>query len=162
MNVRQGRHGRYAFATLDDGKSKIEVSIWAESFELYRSALRKGQLVIVEGVVEKDDFKKGSYKIIANKVLNWEQAQNEYTSHIQIVLDPDKMKVEELTSTLKEMSELDGSPIVIKYSDGKASGDIALPKNFTMRINDASINSLKELCGSDKVKLVYHSRPNIH
>ena len=162
MNVRQGRHGRYAFATLDDGKSKIEVSIWAESFELYRSALRKGQLVIVEGVVEKDDFKKGSYKIIANKVLNWEQAQNEYTSHIQIVLDPDKMKVEELTSTLKEMSELDGSPIVIKYSDGKASGDIALPKNFTMSINDASINSLKELCGSDKVKLVYHSRPNIH
>ena len=64
MNVRQGRHGRYAFATLDDGSSKIEVSIWAEPFELYRNALRKGQLVVVEGIVEKNHYTKGSHKII--------------------------------------------------------------------------------------------------
>ncbi len=162
MNVRQGRHGRYAFATLDDGSSKIEVSVWAEPFELYRNALRKGQLVVVEGIVEKDDYRKGSHKIIADKVLNWEQAQKEYTSHVQIVLDLKKVKVEELTNTLKELSAPEGRPIIINYSDGQSSGDIALPKNFTMSLNDASINLLKELCGRNNVQLVYHTKPNLH
>ena len=74
----------------------------------------------------------------------------------------DKVPVRVVADTVVKPLTVDGSPIVIKYSDGKASGDIALPKNFTMSINDASINSLKELCGSDKVKLVYHPRPNIH
>ena len=162
INVRQGRHGRYAFATLDDGNSKIEVSIWAEAFDLYRNALRKGQLVVIEGVVEKDDFTKGSYKIVADRVLNWEQAQNEYTSHVQIILDKNKTDVEELTSSLKEMSTSEGSPIVINYSGGIASGDIALPKDVSISLSDDSISLLRELCGNNNVQLVYHPRPNLH
>ncbi|GIS32577.1 MAG: hypothetical protein Ct9H90mP4_04910 [Gammaproteobacteria bacterium] len=118
--------------------------------------------MVVEGIVEKDDYRKGSHKIIADKVLNWEQAQKEYTSHVQIVLDLKKVKVEELTNTLKELSAPEGRPIIINYSDGQSSGDIALPKNFTMSLNDASINLLKELCGRNNVQLVYHTKPNLH
>ena len=40
FNVRQGKRGRFAFATLDDSTGKIEVSIWADVFEKYRNLLK--------------------------------------------------------------------------------------------------------------------------
>ena len=95
-------------------------------------------------------------------MLNWEQAQNEYTSHVQIILDKNKTDVEELTSSLKEMSTSEGSPIVINYSGGIASGDIALPKDISISLSDDSISLLRQLCGNNNVQLVYHPRPNLH
>ncbi len=73
-----------------------------------------------------------------------------------------KTDVEELTSSLKEMSTSEGSPIVINYSGGIASGDIALPKDISISLSDDSISLLRELCGNNNVQLVYHPRPNLH
>ncbi|MFL2698087.1 MAG: DNA polymerase III subunit alpha [Gammaproteobacteria bacterium] len=162
INVRQGRHGRYAFATLDDSNAKIEVSVWAEAFEQYRNNLRKGQLVVVEGIVEKDEYTKGSYKIIANRILTWDQARNEYLSHIKLSLNENKTNIEEITEGLKEISSQEGNPVVIDYSGGEASGEIELPKQMSVTINDENLGKLERLCGNNNIQLVYHSRPSLH
>ena len=66
FNIRQGKRGRFAFATLDDGSGKIEVSIWANTFEKYRNLLKKGQVLVVEGMVDKDDYSDSvKFKIFA-------------------------------------------------------------------------------------------------
>ena len=44
----------------------------------------------------------------------------------------DHSQFKELTSSLKEISTSEGSPIVINYSGGIASGDIALPKDVSI------------------------------
>ena len=88
FNVRQGKRGRFAFATLDDGSSKIEVSIWADVFEKYRSLLKKGQVLVVEGMIEKDEYSNfAKYKMIADKILTFDQARHEYVKNIKIDIE---------------------------------------------------------------------------
>ena len=87
FNVRQGRQGRYAFATLDDTSARLEVSIWSDTFDTFRNALKKGQVIVVEGVVEKDRYSSSedetSYKMIAQKIYKFHQATKEYLKQIK-------------------------------------------------------------------------------
>jgi DNA polymerase-3 subunit alpha len=46
INVRQGSKGRFAFATIDDSTSKLEVSIWPDVLEKHRRDLKKGQIIV--------------------------------------------------------------------------------------------------------------------
>mgnify|MGYP001351849634 CR=1 FL=1 len=166
FNVRQGRQGRYAFATLDDTSARLEVSIWSDTFDTFRSALKKGQIIVVEGVVEKDRYSSSkdetSYKIIAEKIFNFDQARNEFLKHIKLSLEPER-DLDKITLGLKQLSSKgNGSPVIISYTGSEASADIALPKDFSVNFNDEAYLVLKKLFGSDNVELVYHARPYLH
>ena len=166
LNVRQGRHGRYAFGTLDDSTGRLEVSIWSDTFDAYRSALKKGQVIVVEGIVEKDSYSSSgnnpSYKILAERILTFDQARTEYLRHIKLNISR-KHNIEEITSELKKLSSNgSGSPIIISYQGSIASADIELPKDFSIIYDDKTQKILEELFGSGNVDLVYHARPYIH
>ena len=167
LNVRQGRHGRYAFATLDDSTSRLEISVWSEAFDTYRSVLKKGQIIVVEGVIEKDSYSgdknNPSYKMVAERILSFDQARKEFIKFIKISVNKDFKEVDYLTSQLREMSSNgSGSPVVISYSGDKARADIELPKELTVNVDDASYRSLESICGKGNVDLVYYARPHIH
>jgi len=167
LNVRQGRHGRYAFATLDDSTSRLEISVWSEAFDTYRSVLKKGQIIVVEGVIEKDSYSgdrnNPSYKMVAERILSFDQARKEFIKFIKISVNKDFKEVDYLTSQLREMSSNgSGSPVVISYSGDKARADIELPKELTVNIDDVSYRSLESICGKGNVDLVYYARPHIH
>ena len=166
LNVRQGRHGRYAFGTLDDSTGRLEVSIWSDAFDAYRSVLKKGQVIVIEGIVEKDSYfsnsNNPSYKILAERILTFNQARSEYLRHIKLNVST-KQNIEEITSELKKLSSNgSGSPIIISYKGSIASADIELPEDFSIIYDDATQKILEELFGSDNVDLVYHARPYIH
>ena len=169
LNVRQGRHGRYAFATLDDSSGRLEVSVWSESFDTYRSILRKGQIIVIEGVVEKDDYssdkKSTSFKMVAEKIYSFDQARKEFIKHIKLSVNAEKTNLDSLTSGLKELASKGlgaGSPIVISYSGDKAKAEIELPKELSINLDDHSLKDLEILCGKDNVELVYYARPYVH
>ena len=169
LNVRQGRHGRYAFATLDDSSGRLEVSIWSEAFDTYRSILRKGQIIVIEGVVEKDEYSsdkiKTSFKMVADKIFSFDQARKEFIKHIKLSVNAEKTDLDSLTSGLKDLSSNglgSGSPVVILYSGDKANAEIELPKELSINLNDHSLKGLKILCGKDNVDLVYYARPYLH
>ena len=169
LNVRQGRHGRYAFATLDDSSGRLEVSVWSESFDTYRSILRKGQIIVIEGMVEKDDYssdkKSTSFKMVAEKIYSFDQARKEFIKHIKLSVNAEKTNLDSLTSGLKELASKGlgaGSPIVISYSGDKAKAEIELPKELSINLDDHSLKDLEILCGKDNVELVYYARPYVH
>ncbi|HIK72236.1 MAG TPA: DNA polymerase III subunit alpha [Gammaproteobacteria bacterium] len=162
LNVRQGRKGRFAFATLDDSSGRLEISIWADIFDRYRSVLKKGQLIVVEGVVEKDNYSSGaeksSFKMVADRILTFDEARNEYLKHIKISLNPNLVNLEKIANGIKDLSNNeDGSPVLISFFGNKAKADILLSKDYSLYVNDDSITSLFELCGKENVDLVYHS-----
>ena len=169
LNVRHGRHGRYAFATLDDSSGRLEVSIWSQAFDTYRSILRKGQIIVIEGVVEKDEYSsdkiKTSFKMVADKIFSFDQARKEFIKHIKLSVNAEKTDLDSLTSGLKDLSSNglgSGSPVVISYSGDKANAEIELPKELSINLNDHSLKGLKILCGKDNVDLVYYARPYLH
>jgi len=167
INVRQGRKGRFAFATLDDSSGRLEISIWADIFDRYRSVLKKGQLIVVEGVVEKDNYSSGaeksSFKMVADRILTFDEARNEYLKHIKISLNPNLVNVEKIANGIKDLSNNeDGSPVLISFFGDKAKADILLSKDYSLYVNDDSITSLFELCGKENVDLVYHSGSHVN
>ena len=167
LNVRQGRHGRYAFVTIDDSSGRLEVSVWSEAFDTYRSVLRKGQIIVVEGIVEKDSYSNDknnpSFKMIAERILSFDQARKEFIKFVMISVGSDFKELDSLTSQLKELSTNgSGSPVVISYSGDNAKADIKLPKELTLDVNDLSYRTLESICGKGNVDLVYYARPYIH
>ena len=168
LNIRQAKkHGRYAFATLDDSTSRLEISIWSDAFNTYRSVLKKGQIIVVEGVVKKDNYSGDKNnplnKMNAERILSFDQARKEFIKFIKISVNKDFKEVDYLSSQLREMSsDGSGSPVVISYSGDKARADIELPKELSVNVDDASYRSLESICGKGNVDLVYYSRPHIH
>jgi DNA polymerase-3 subunit alpha len=167
LNVRQGRKGRFAFATIDDSTGRIEISIWADIFDRHRSILKKGQLIVVEGVVEKDNYSVGAekptFKMVADRILTFDEARNEYLKHLKISLDPATANIEEIIKGIKDLSNnQEGGPILISFLGKKAKADILLSKDYSLYVDDNSIKSLFNLCGKENVDLVYHSGSHVN
>ena len=167
LNVRQGRKGRFAFATIDDSSGRLEISIWADIFDRHRGILKKGQLIVIEGVIEKDNYSLGAekptFKMVADRILTFDEARNEYLKHIRISLDPDIVNVEEIATGLKSLSNNQaGSPFLISFLGKKAKADILLSKDYSFYVDDNSIQSLFNLCGKENVDLVYHSGSHVN
>ncbi len=163
LNVRQGKRGRFAFATLDDSSGRIEVSIWAEIFDNYRSLLRKGQLLVVEGIVDRDEYgDKKSYKIIADKIMTFDQARREYVKNVSIQLD-NKFDQDSVIKVIKELAVSDeGNQVLISYEAEEASAEIELPQDYLIDLKDENIKILKNTFGKENISLVYHSRPHLN
>ena len=163
LNVRQGKRGRFAFATLDDSSGRIEVSIWAEIFDNYRSLLKKGQLLVVEGIVDRDEYgDKKSYKIIADKILTFNQARREYVKNISIQLD-NQFDQDSVIKVIKELAVSDeGNQVLISYEAEEASAEIELPQDYLIDLKDENIKILKNTFGKENINLVYHSRPHLN
>ena len=164
FNVRQGKRGRFAFATLDDGSGKIEVSIWADVFEKYRNLLKKGQVLIVEGIIEKDDYSDSMrHKMIAEKILTFDQARYEYIKNIKIEIEDDIEQTNKIVRSLKEIATSnDGNTVLISYKGNSAKADIILPDNFSVKLDDAVIKTLDKRFGAENVEFVYHSQIHIN
>ena len=164
FNVRQGRRGRFAFATLDDGSAKIEVSIWADVFEKYRNLLKKGHVLIVEGMIDKDDYSDSvKYKMIAERILTFDQARYEYIKNIKIEIEDNIHDTQSIINSLKEIANSnEGTSILISYKGNSAKADIALPSNFSIKLDDSSIKSLVKRFGADNVEFVYHTQNHIN
>ena len=164
FNVRQGKRGRFAFATLDDGSAKIEVSIWAEVFDRHRSLLKKGQLLVVEGLVEKDDYSDSiKYKMIADRILTFDQARYEYIKNIKIKLDDSNEDPENVVSNLKQIANSsEGNTVLISYKSLSAKAEIALPNKYTIKLDDSSIRALDKRFGAENVEFVYHSQTHVN
>ena len=163
LNIRQGKRGRFAFATLDDSSGRIEVSIWAEIFDNYRSLLKKGQLLVIEGIVDRDEYgDKKSYKIIADKILTFDQARREYVKNISIQLD-NQFDQDSVIKVIKELAVSDeGNQVLISYEAEEASAEIELPQDYLIDLKDENIKILKNTFGKENINLVYHSRPHLN
>ena len=163
FNVRQGRRGRFAFATLDDGSGKIEVSVWADVFEKYRHLLKKGQVLVVEGMIEKDEYSDSQrHKMIAEKILTFDEARYEFIKNIKIDIE-DTSDTKDIVESLKEIANSnEGNSVMLSYTGNSAKADIILPSNYSVKLDDTSIRALDKRFGAENVQFVYHTQSHIN
>jgi DNA polymerase III subunit alpha len=163
FNVRQGRRGRFAFATLDDGSGKIEVSVWADVFEKYRHLLKKGQVLVVEGMIEKDEYSDSQrHKMIAEKILTFDEARYEFIKNIKIDIE-DTFDTKDIVESLKEIANSnEGNSVMLSYTGNSAKADIILPSNYSVKLDDISIRALDKRFGAENVQFVYHTQSHIN
>ena len=155
MRVLKNKRGdSYAFITLDDKSGRLELSVWAEQFDIYRNILNKDALLVVKGEVSEDSYT-GGLKMVAESIQSIYEARCSKLEKLRISVtkaDIGNGWVGDFQSSLNDYK--DGScPVVLDYAHPTASGQFTLGKEWLVHPKDELISRLKEQFGSKNVNL---------
>ena len=68
-----------------------------------------------------------------------------------------------VVSSLKEIANSnEGNIVLISYKGEGAKADIALPSNFSIKLDDSSIKALGKRFGAENLEFVYHTQTHIN
>ena len=155
MRVLKNKRGdSFAFITLDDKSGRLELSVWAEQFDIYRNILSKDALLVVKGEVSEDSYT-GGLKMVAKSIQSIYEARCSKLEKLRISVtkaDIGNGWVGDFQSSLNDYK--DGScPVVLDYAHPTASGQFTLGKQWLVHPKDELISRLKEQFGSKNVNL---------
>ena len=152
--------GGMAFAELDDRSARIEASVFGETFLANRAKLHKDALVVVEGVVQDDDFR--GKRLRADAVYTIVEARARFASRLEIILGDDGLGGDfggRLQAVLEShrAAEPNGAdcPVAVAYRCGDASGRVRLGERWRVTPSDDLLQGLRSAFGVHSVRVVY-------
>ncbi len=150
------RGDRIAFIVLEDNSTKIELTVFSELFDQYKSVLMKDAIIVTEAEVSMDNFT-GNYKLIAKTIYTLEQARDKFARSIQLNLEGhvfnDQM-LNNLSSILMPFRSGKCS-VNIRYQMNNASALLQLGDEWRVRLTEDLLQSLRNLLGQEQVKVIY-------
>jgi DNA polymerase-3 subunit alpha len=156
LRVQTSRRGKMAFVTLDDGKGRVEVMVYNETFDATRALLREDQLVLMEIRVTQrmtDDGEAQGLRIIAENVFDLGTIRRRLAKRIRIACNGNA-SADRLAEILQPFRP-GNTPVTIHYVNGRVNGDIELPEAWRVNPDDALIERLREWLAPQNVQVVY-------
>ncbi|MCB1776144.1 MAG: DNA polymerase III subunit alpha, partial [Candidatus Competibacteraceae bacterium] len=155
------RGGRMAFVTLDDGSGQMEIRIFPEVYEQYRSLLIEDAILLAQGALSWDEFNQ-AMRLNVERVLDWDTARAEYARRLLLRLDTAQCAagaLRQLASLLAEHRAGGRCSVWIEYT-GQARVELVLGQNWRVKPSNALLKRLQELAGAeDRVVLQYDHSP---
>ena len=145
-----------AILQLDDRSARIEVTVYAETYNEHRDLLGKDQIVIVEGSVAHDDYS-GGLAMRAKGVRSLLQARQNYASELTIEVRSEMMD-EKLTDRLeKTLAGAGGGscPVSLIYRQPRNRARVRLGERWQVVPSDELLQELRDCVGSERVSLQY-------
>lgn len=143
MRIIKSRRGdTIAILTLDDRSARIEVSLFGETYESCREILAKDIVVLVEGVVNVDEYSGNSQlQIRARKLRPFKEARQQYIRNITLNLQQDNLPVESLQILQNILSEYTSSDAVSDSVAGSVPGSVP-----GLKVDSDSVNGSNNAC----------------
>lgn len=153
--MKSRRGDTIAFVTLDDRTSRIEVSVFGETYEKHRNILMKDTVLVVEGEVSNDDYS-GALKVRAKSLYDIATARTVFAQELLIDVDATNSALirQQLTALLTPYRS-GGCPCVLNYTGESAQARVRLGKDWQVIPSDDLLLSLQENLGESRVKLRY-------
>ena len=152
--------GGMAFAELDDRSGRIEASVFGETFLANRAKLHKDALLVVEGVVQNDDFR--GKRLRADAVYTIAEARARFASRLEITLDDDGVGGDfggRLQTLLESHCGVGANgadcPVAVAYRCGRARGRVRLGERWRVTPSDDLLHGLRSAFGAESVRVVY-------
>ncbi len=156
MNSRRG--DRIAFITLDDNTGRLEIAVFTEAYSQYRDCLKKGNIVVVEGVVSIDEFT-GGYKMSADRIWSIDQAREVFAKAIRLDI---KKNANDCTGDFASKLAATLTPyrqgkctILLNYQSEQGKVNIPLPEDWKVRPSQELLTRLGKLTAPENVHVVY-------
>ena len=103
------------------------------------------------------------HKMIAERILTFDEARREYIKNIKINIENSAEETNSVVNSLKEIANSsEGNTVLISYKGNSAKADIALPSNFSVKLDDSSVKALDKRFGAENVEFVYHTQTHIN
>ncbi len=152
VQVRNGRRGRMAILTLDDGTARIEVVVFGELFHEKRAVIQEDQVVVIRGKVFPDEFS-GGLRITADQVMDLAEVRAAHARLLRLCINgqADSAKLKSL------LTQYGGGNchVAIRYRNAQGECDIRLPESCRVKISAPLLDSLSQWLEEKNVEVVY-------
>lgn len=159
--VRTKRGDNMAIVTLDDRTGRMDITIFAETFNNTRDLLLKDGLLIISGQVRYDDFS-GMLKMSAENVRLLADVRQEKVRELLLELESGVLPASFTRDFAEILDPYRQSPqqearcgLVIDYVRSDARAQIRLAPQWNIRPEDELLQRLRDTYGSDRVRLIY-------
>jgi len=156
LRVQTGRRGKMAFVTVDDGRGRVEALVYNETFDTVRNLLREDQLVVLEVRVMQrvsDDGELQGLRVIAEAAYDLATVRKRWARGLRLAFNGNA-SADKLGQILAPFRPGDKA-ITIAYDAGKIGGEVELPDDWRVNLDDALIERLKEWLQPQNVAVVY-------
>ncbi|WP_019530509.1 DNA polymerase III subunit alpha [Dasania marina] len=149
-----------AFVQLDDRTARIEIGLFSDAYEQARDLLGKDTVILVEGEVEYDEYRKQT-KVRGKSVRSLLQVREELVQSLTLSLNSEDFNSSHRRGFSQEFSDiltpaLGGTcPVRIAYQQAQAQGELSLGPSWQVSPSDELIQCLKDRFGNEKVELKY-------
>ena len=150
--VRNGRRGRMAILTLDDGTARTEVVVFGELFHEKRAVIQEDQVVVVKGKVFNDEFS-GGLRITADQIMDLAEVRAAHARLLRLYMNgqADSAKLKAI------LAQYAGGQcsVAIRYRTAQAECDIRLPETCRVKVSAPLLDSLAQWLDEKNVEVVY-------
>lgn len=163
MRVMKTKRGdTMGFVTLDDRSGRIEVAVFADTYQQFRDKLVRDALLIVEGQVSQDDYS-GGLKMRADSITSLADARQEQLKSIVVcwqssqLLNSAQRDLERIIQPYRvlEGDTARGCDVIVHYKRVDAEAKIKLSAQWRIKPADDVIFQLREQYGMDSLHLYY-------
>ena len=149
------RGNRYT-VVLDDDSGRLELSLFAETYQEFRDLLVKDEIVVVSGTLGYDDFVSG-WRMSARRLESIDRVIESRAQSMIISLQPNGQG-EALLHKLHDVLmpyRRGRCEVSVQYTGSQAAGRLNLGPEWTVRPSRELRDKLSELLGHDSVRLLY-------
>ncbi|HEY5762368.1 MAG TPA: DNA polymerase III subunit alpha, partial [Rhodocyclaceae bacterium] len=155
LRMQMTRRGKMAVVTLDDGRGRIEVTVFSELFESVRERIRIDQPLIVEGKVSRDDFRDG-LRLVADRAMSLAEARGRFAKALRISLNGKARDPAAAERLRQELSPYIGGecPVRLVYRNDSASCELSMGADWQVRLEDELLAGLRSWLSPADVEIL--------
>jgi DNA polymerase-3 subunit alpha len=156
LRIQSSRRGKMAFVTLDDGKGRAEIIVYNETFDSVRALLREDQLVVLEVKAMQrmsEDGEAQGLRVIAENVYDLATVRKRWAKGLKLACNGNA-SASRLAEILQPFRPGE-KPIVIEYRNARVGGEVELPDEWRVNLDDALIDRLRDWLKPENVQVVY-------
>ncbi len=160
INSRTQRIGQDKFInilTLDDSTHRLEIIIYPDVYDKYRSSIRENELLFISGAISVDDYN-GNLSMKAHKIFDLDAARQQYATEVELFLSSELINDKTLLKiiSLLEPHKNGKCPLVIKCLSHKHIVPLNLDQEWFVNPTSLLINNLSDLLGKENIVVKYH------
>ena len=155
------KHGGRTSFVLDDRSGRMEVTLFDEVFERYRSLVARDAILVVDGNLRWDDFSEG-WRLTAKRILDLDQAREQYARRL-VLSWPGNCNGDsrQLISAIEQAlgpSRGGQCSVAVSFARDDASATLQFGEEWCVRPTRDLVERLAQIVGRQGVKLFYAPR----
>lgn len=159
--VRTKRGDNMAILTIDDRTGRMDITLFAETFNNSRDVLAKEGLLVISGQVRYDDFS-GMLKMSADNLRLLADVRQEKVRELWLELESGALpagfsrELGEMLDPYRQSPQQEARcAIVVDYLRSDSRAQLRFGNHWNIRPEDELLQRLRDSYGSARVKLVY-------
>ena len=156
LRVQTSRRGKMAFVTLDDGKGRVEILVYNETFDAARNLLREDQLVAADVRVMQrmsDEGELQGMRVVAETIYDLATIRKRYAKGLRLACNGNA-SAHRLADILGPFRPGE-KPVTIVYRNERIGGEVELPADWRVNLDDALIQQLRDWLTPQNVQVLY-------